>query len=211
MIPSSSSPVMRAIGKHNTFVLLLDHGQDVQLWDWTLLNAIKAEDDKNNSLMQTYNKGTYKGTIYSQSKASQKANAKCVALLQSSLSQDAIHLILDLQDACTMRKRLLDVFETESLGKQNEQTVLLLLQFQQNKLSLFQFAKEMKRRIQICKRFGIELNREEQIQAIVLGLANCDEERKNHIANRLTCQITQEEIQEEQDQDIRCLYTIFEQ
>lgn len=198
---------MRAIGKHNTYVLVLDHGQDVQLWDWTLLNAIKAEDDRNHALMQTYNKGTYKGNSPSQLKISQQANSKCVALLQSSLSADAIHLIMDLQDASNMRKRLLDVFQNES---ESDNTVLLLLQLQQNKLSLSQYSKEMKRRIEVCKRFGIELNKNEQIQAIILGLSNStyDQERKNIIATELA----KENIEEadEQDYEIRCLRRIFD-
>ncbi|PWN31579.1 uncharacterized protein FA14DRAFT_158397 [Meira miltonrushii] len=206
----TSPPVMRAIGKHNTYVVILDHGQDVQLWDWTLLNAIKAEDDKSHALMHAYSRGTYKGTTPSQLKISQQANARCVALLQSSLSQDAIHLVMDLQDACTMRKRLLDVFGNETSGE-DEKTVLLLLQVQQNKLTIQQYAKEMRRRLGVCKRFGIELSKSEQIQAVILGLSpsTYDEERKVFIADKLTRgDVTEPE--EEQDHEVRCLRRIFD-
>lgn len=207
----ASSAMMRAIGKHNTYVVVLDHGQDVQLWDWTLLNAIKAEDDKSHALMHAYSRGTYKGTTSSQLKISQQANARCVALLQSSLSQDAIHLVMDLQDACTMRKRLLDVFGSQSAGEE-EKTVLLLLQFKQNKLTLQQYAKEMRRRIGVCKRFGIELSKSEQIQAVIMGLSSStyDEEQKNRFVNKLTSEDV-EETDEQQDQELHCLKKIFDQ
>lgn len=167
--------LFRQVGTKGCQAIVLQGELNVELWDDVLKKCILSEDPTGllrSVLFDTKIPEHYKQTIKKGDQKWQKANLDCVLFLQATLSTQCLYVVMGMDDAALMYKRLLNRYTIDTTNHSQDLMLSLLSIRQQERQDVHSYLANIDKQLAICRFYDSVPTLEARMKSLIDGLSS---------------------------------------